>query len=124
MSRYRPMKLERDERSAPERADAEDLRSVIVTALAAVPVDEDALRHRVWTLVGNERNAGASPGQVIIALTDLVSEARLAPASVHQTRLRQVILWCVEAYFGHLGGDVLDREANEFLDLPRPASNR
>jgi len=38
--------------------------------------------------------------------------------------LRRVILWCVEAYFGHLGGDVLGREADAFADLPRPSSNR
>ena len=124
MSRTRPMRLEAGERTAPERADAEDLRSVIVTALAASPVDEDALRRGIWTFVGNERNAGASPGHVIIALTDLVGTADLTPASMHRARLRQVILWCVEAYFGHLGGDVVGRETDAFADVPRPPSNR
>lgn len=110
-------------RSALELADAADLRSVIAAALAAKPVDEDALRRGIWTLVGTERDAGASPGQVIMALTDLVGEAGLEPVS-EQARLRRVILWCVEAYFGHLGGDVLGREADAFGDLPQPASNR
>ena len=97
---------------------------MIATALAAMPIDESALRRGVWTFVGTERDAGASPGQVIIALTDLVGEADLPPGLVHQARLRQVILWCVEAYFGHLGGDVSGRETDAFEDLPRPASNR
>ena len=110
--------------TTPELADAADLRSVIAAALAAQPVDEEALRRGVWTFVGTERDSGASPGQVIIALTDLVDEAALVPASVQQARLRRVILWCVEAYFGHLGGDVLGRDTDAFADLPRPSSNR
>ena len=111
-------------RSALELADAADLRSVITAALAAIPVDEDALRRGVWTLVGTERDAGASPGQVIMVLTDLVNETRVAPASEQLARLRRVILWCVEAYFGHLGGDVLGREPDAFGDLPQPAPSR
>lgn len=111
-------------RDAEELADAADLRSVISAALAASPIDEDALRRGVWTFVGTERNAGASPGQVIMTLTDLVGEAGLASVALQQARLRRVILWCVEAYFGHLGGDVLGRDADAFADLPRPASNR
>ena len=94
-------------RSATQLADAEDLHAVISAALAATPIDDAALRRGVWTLVGMERDAGASPGYVIIGLTDLVDMAPLAPTSVKQARLRQVILWCVEAYFGHLGGDAL-----------------
>ena len=111
-------------RSALELADAADLRSVITAALAANPFDEDALRRGVWTLVGTERDAGASPGQVIMVLTDLVNETRVAPASEQLARLRRVILWCVEAYFGHLGGDVLGREPDAFGDLPQPAPSR
>jgi hypothetical protein len=117
------MRLDPAARSAPALADAEDLRSVIAKALAT-PIDEDGLRRGVWTFVGTERDAGASPGEVIIALTDLVVAAELAPGLVHQARLRQVILWCVEAYFGHLGGDVSGLEIDAFGDLPRPASNR
>jgi hypothetical protein len=111
-------------RGAAELVDAADLRAAIAAALAKSPIDEDALRRGVWTFVGTERNAGASPGQVIMSLTDLVGEAGLAPVSRQQARLRRVILWCVEAYFGHLGGDVLGRETGAFADLPRPASNR
>jgi hypothetical protein len=105
-------------------ADSADLRSVIAAALAAKPVDEDALRRGIWTLVGTERDAGASPGQVIMSLTDLVGQAGLAPVAEQQARLRRVILWCVEAYFGHLGGDVHGREPDAFGDLPQPESNR
>jgi hypothetical protein len=111
-------------RGAAELADAADLRLVIAAALAASPVDEDGLRRGIWTFVGTERNAGASPGQVIMALTDIVGEAGLTPVALQQARLRRVILWCVEAYFGHLGGAVLGREADAFADLPRPSSNR
>ena len=123
-ARSRPLRREPNERSALERADAEDLRAVIVTALAATPIDEAALRRGVWTFVGNERNAGVSAGQVIMALTDLVGEAGLMPPSTQQARLRQVILWCVEAYFGHLGGDALGRKSDAFTDSLRRASNR
>lgn len=94
------------ERSPAELADAEDLRSVISAALAATPVDEQSLRRGVWTYVGAERQAGVSPGHVIVALTDLVDAAGIAPAAARETLMRRVILWCVEAYFGHLGGEV------------------
>jgi hypothetical protein len=111
-------------RNAAQLADAEDLQSVISTALAATPIDEAALRRGVWTLVGMERDAGASPGYIIIALTELVEMAPLTPASVKQEQLRQVILWCVEAYFGHLGGNALARDPNVAANAPRIASNR
>jgi hypothetical protein len=111
-------------RSPAQLLDAEDLRSVISAALAATPIDEKALRRGVWTLVGMERDAGAAPGYIIIALTDLVDMATITPASVKQGCLRQVILWCVEAYFGHLGGDALSHDANLVASSPRTTSNR
>ncbi len=111
-------------RGAAELADAADLRSAVAASLAAVPINEIALRRDVWMLVGTARGAGASPGQVITTLTDLVDETAFTPISVRQARLRQIILWCVEAYFGHLGGDVLGRVAVGAPSLPRPASNR
>jgi hypothetical protein len=94
-------------RSTESIADSADLRSVMTAALAAQPVDESALRRGVWTYVGGERDAGASPGHVIMALTRVIEEADIKS---HEERLaitRRVILWCVEAYFGHLGGDVV-----------------
>ena len=112
------------ERSDTERADARDLRSVIAAALATTPVDEDALRRGVWTYVGAERHAGESPGRVIMALTELLEKARLEPASARQPLMRLVILWCVEAYFGHLGGDVVGRDGAAFSDSPIRVSNR
>lgn len=104
-------------RSIEEVADAQDLRAVISAAVSATPIDEDSLRHGVWTYVGAERHAGAAPGHVIMALTELVDGASVAPQAVRQELLRRVILWSVEAYFGHLGGDVMGRNGQAFSDL-------
>jgi hypothetical protein len=90
-----------------ELEDAHDLRSVIAAALAATPVDEESLRRGVWTYVRSERDMGASPAAVIVALTALVDGSNVKPVSVRQSTTRQVILWCVEAYFGHLGGTMI-----------------
>ena len=106
-------------RSPADVEDALDLRSVIASALAATPVDEMSLRRGVWTYVGAERNAGTSPGHVIMALTDLIEAATIAPAADRQALMRSVILWCVEAYFGHLGGDVAGRNGRAFSDVPQ-----
>ena len=103
----------RDRPSAPrelsldELEDARDLRAVIAAALATVPVDEESLRRGVWTYVRAERDIGTSPGFVIVALTELVDAATVEQASLRQSVTRQVILWCVEAYFGYLGGEVV-----------------
>jgi len=108
--------------SAPEPcslealADAADLRSVMSTALAATPVDESALRRGVWTYVGGERHAGVSPGHVIIALMAVIDEANLTPHEQRMAVTRRVILWCVEAYFGHLGGDVVGSDDSALSD--------
>ncbi|HEY7235022.1 MAG TPA: hypothetical protein VH539_12795 [Gemmatimonadaceae bacterium] len=101
----RPPTSETRALSFEQLADAQDLRSVITAALAATPVDERSLRRGVWTYVGAERDVGASPAQVITALTQLVDASSVAPAAVRQGVTRSVILWCVEAYFGHLGGE-------------------
>jgi hypothetical protein len=101
-------------RSAASLADAHDLRSGIAAALTATPVDEVLLRRGVWTYVGAERHAGTSPGHVIVALTQLVEASEIFPLPVRQAIMRQVILWCVEAYFGHLGGDVVGRSGTAF----------
>lgn len=90
-------------------ADAQDLRSVISAALAKTPVDERSLRRGVWTYVGAARDLGSSPAQVITALTELVDASAVAPHSIRQGVTRSVILWCVEAYFGHLGGEASGR---------------
>ena len=75
---------------------------MIATALAVDPIDDDALRRGVWTFVRAERDAGVRPANVIVALTALVDAAPLRVAAERYARLRQVILSCVEAYFGHL----------------------
>jgi hypothetical protein len=110
-------------RSIEEVADAQDLRAVISAAVATTPIDEQALRHGVWTYVGAERHAGAAPGHVIMALTDMVEDARIDPPSVRQELLRRVILWSVEAYFGHLGGDVMGRDGQAFSDVAMQPSS-
>jgi hypothetical protein len=119
-------------RSVADLVDVADLRSVISAALTTSPVNEEMLRRGIWTLVGVERDAGASAGDVVTELTNLLNAARIRPLALRQRRLHQVILWCVEAYFGHLGGDVtgrelIDSEADSAGDPslePRVASNR
>lgn len=88
-----------------EIEDAQDLRSVIAAALAAPSVDHESLRQAVWTYVGAERDVGSRPGAVIVTLTELVEASPAAPRSERDELTRLVILWCVEAYFGHLGGE-------------------
>ena len=117
------------ELSLEEIEDAQDLRSVIAAALAATPVDEESLRQAVWTYVGAERDVGARPGSVIVTLTELVEAAPMAPRTVRDELMRRVILWCVEAYFGRLGGEGVGggsaraaRDAS--LAKPQIASNR
>ena len=99
-----------DARSLEEILDASDLRSVMSTALAARPVDEAVLQRGVWTYVSSERRAGASPGRIIDALTRVIDEANLESDEQRLAVTRRVILWCVEAYFGHLGGAAIGKD--------------
>jgi hypothetical protein len=92
-------------RTVDDLAEAKDLRAVISTALADRPIDEHTLRCAVWSFVGTERRADVPPALVIVRLTGLVDSANIVPASVRLALTRRVILWCVEEYFGHLGGD-------------------
>ena len=103
-------------RTLEELADAHDLRAVLTGALTSDHLDAESLRRGVWTYVGAERHAGTSPGHVIMALTNIVEAARITPIAKRQALMRQVILWCVEAYFGHLGGDVVGRESEAISD--------
>jgi hypothetical protein len=80
------------------------MRGAIAQALGATPVDEQRLRDAVWTYVRGERDVGVAPALVILALTKIVEEATESPADAKLARTREVILWCVEAYFGQLGG--------------------
>jgi hypothetical protein len=94
---------------APTQAqleDRQDLESVISQALAARPIKESMLRRGVWTYVGEERDAGTSPGRVILTLTELIEKSKTTSRMEQQAVMRRVILWCVEAYFGHLGGQI------------------
>ena len=104
-------------RTVEQFRDAHDFRAVIVGVLRASPVDERALRDGVWTYVRAERDVGVAPGVVILALTEMVEAAGLAPRETELARTRQVILWCVEAYFGHLGGETVGRDQGEPPDV-------
>src|SRR5690242_3645644 len=112
-----------------ELEDQQDLRAVIAAALAATPLDEASLRRGVWTYVRAEHHLGTSPGAVIVTLTELVEASAIRAPLVHQTVMRQVILWCVEAYFGHLGGQGLRvdegrAKQDSMAPGPRIVSNR
>ena len=91
---------------------ANDCRSIIATALAEKPFDEEALHRCVDCYVGAARIAGRSTSDVIVALTELVERTDIAPASVRHALIRHVIPWCVEAYFGHIGRDAFDGNAD------------
>ena len=91
-------------RTLAQHRDARDLRAVIVQALAAEPIDEQTVRDGVWTYVRGEREVGVAPGVVILALTDMVARAKIVTDAARDARTREVILWCVEAYFGQRGG--------------------
>ena len=91
-------------RTLAQLEDTQDLESVISIALAARPIDESMLRRGVWTYVREEHQAGTSPGRVILTLTELIENAKATSRMEQQAVIRRVILWCVEAYFGHLGG--------------------
>ena len=105
-------------RTLAQHRDARDLRAVIVEALAADPIDEQALRDGVWTYVRSEREVGVAPGVVILALTDMIERAKLVPDVDRPAWTREVILWCVEAYFGQLGGVAVGRRRDSTDDAP------
>ncbi|MFI5227721.1 MAG: hypothetical protein ACHQWU_01555 [Gemmatimonadales bacterium] len=98
-------------RTLAQVEDTQDLESVISAALAARPIDESMLRRGVWTYVGEEHRAGTSPGRVIMTLTELIERSKTASKMEQQAVMRRVILWSVEAYFGHLGGQIDGRAA-------------
>jgi hypothetical protein len=97
-------------RTVAQHLDARDLRAAIVEALGRTDIREQTLRDAVWTYVRAERDVGVAPGVVILALTDMVERAQI-DAKNRPARTRDLILWCVEAFFGHLGGDVVSRVA-------------
>jgi hypothetical protein len=111
-------------RTLDEMTYAADLRAAIAEALNATPIDDDALRRAVWTFVGTERHLGTTPGHVLVALTELMTAAQIASVAERQAATRRVILWCVEAYFGHLGGDLHGTQPAVLVDEPRHASPR
>jgi hypothetical protein len=96
----------KDTRTLAQAQDTTDLEAVISAALAASPVDITGLRRGVWTYVGEERHVGTSPGIVILRLTELIDASPRTSAMERAAITKRVILWCVEAYFGQLGGEL------------------
>jgi hypothetical protein len=94
-------------RSVEDLAEAKELRAAISAALGEAPMNEHTLRCAVWSFVEHERRAGVPPALVIVRLTALIDGAKISPTSAHLALTNRVILWCAEAYFGHLGGDAL-----------------
>jgi hypothetical protein len=105
-------------RTLDQHRDARDLRGVIIDALAAEPINAQLLRDGVWTYVRGEREVGVAPGVVILALTDMIERAKLGPHVDRPAWTRDVILWCVEAYFGQLGGVAIGRRRDSSDDAP------
>jgi hypothetical protein len=66
-------------RTVAQHNDAGEMRTVIAETLGATPVDEQGLREAVWTYVRGEREVGVAPGLVILALTTMVADAKIAP---------------------------------------------
>jgi hypothetical protein len=109
-------------RTVAQHNDARDLRAAIADTLAAAPIDEQELRDAVWTYVRGEQQVGVAPGVVILALTDMVERAKLVPDDARAIWTREVILWCVEAYFGQLGGVAVGRQRDSAGDAPADGS--
>jgi len=105
-------------RTFAQHRDARDLRGVIIDALGAQPINEQMLRDAVWTYVRGEREIGVAPGVVILALTDMVERAKLVPDVDRPGWTRDVIVWCVEAYFGQLGGVDVARRRDSSGEAP------
>jgi hypothetical protein len=99
-------------RSVEDLADSKELRSVISTILANPPIDEHDLRCAVWSFVGVERRAAVPPALVITRLTELIDDDNAVPLAARPALTRRMILWCVEEYFGHLGGNALAMDAS------------
>ena len=110
------------DRTLAESAELLELRGDIVACLTGTPVEEPSLRGAVWRYVGTERHAGTSPGHVISALTGMIAASHITPAPRRQALTRRVILWGVEAYFGHLDGDVMGRDGDALSDSPATAA--
>jgi hypothetical protein len=112
MDRQPPPK---ETRTYAQAEDTADLEAVITAALSASPIDITALRRGIWTYVGEERHAGTSPGLVVLELTKLIDASVRSSAMERAAVTKRVMLWCVEAYFGQLGGEIVWKAADEEL---------
>jgi hypothetical protein len=112
----------KETRSFAQAEDTTDLEAVITAALRASPIEVTALRRGVWTYVGEERHVGTSPGRVILELTQLIDASARSSAMERAAITKRVILWCVEAYFGQLGGEADWKPADDAPGPSRPQS--
>jgi hypothetical protein len=92
-------------RSVEDRADARELRTAIAAELGKVPMNEFTLRLAVDTFVQAECRTGVPPAIVISRLATLVEDAEITPTAARLRLARCLILWCVDSYFGQVGGD-------------------
>jgi hypothetical protein len=106
---------QKETRTLAQAQDTTDLEGVISAALGTSPVDITALRRGIWTYVGEERHLGTSPGVVILRLTELIDAAPRASRMERAAVTKRMILWCVEAYFGRLGGERMLRLEDDAL---------
>lgn len=103
-------------RSVEDLADAKELRAAIAATLGKTPLDEQTLRCAVWNFVETEHRANVPAALIITRLTGLIDDANIVPMSARLRLTRHAILWCVEEYFGHLGGDL--RAMDRLRDVP------
>ena len=114
MDRHAP----KETRTFAQAEDTTDLEAAISAALKTSPIDITALRRGVWTYVGEERHVGTSPGWVILQLTKLIDASVRSSPMERAAVTKRVILWCVEAYFGQLGGETALRPAENGAKPP------
>jgi hypothetical protein len=100
------MQLDREGGAVPrnlmERAEAAEITTRLRETLASNYLDAELLRADVRKYVASMRHGGASLGSTIEGLTRIAELSTIAPMSKRQAAVRQLIYWCVEAYYWRL----------------------
>ena len=89
-----------------ERAVPAEITTRLRDTLASNYLDAESLRADVRHYVESMRQAGASLGSMVEGLTRIADASPLAPMSKRQAAMRQLIYWCVEAYYSRLAADI------------------